>query len=366
VNFVEQPLLSRRLSESINRLIQRFPHEVQEFFWEMISADRSLQTISNYAYDFTLFFDFLTSLGKEFQQVDPKTIKRFFRYIEHGYERTVHIKLKRKNRITQEVYEEWIERKHFRENTRSGKQRKRASLRSLFRFLVRTHVLDRDPMEEYEDASLRSRSKQRVPTFLTKEEALRLIRAVHTYHEKKRGNKSTSHWCETRDLAIILLLLNTGMRVSELIQLNFNSIQTNGGQYHVMIMGKGGKERVLKLNEKTAAALLNYLAQRPSPPLAQAQTEALFLNKNLHRISRKAISELVRKYAKEAHLPPKAASISPHKLRHTLATLLLANGENLRVVQEILGHSNIQTTQIYTHVINTEKDKALDRIDKIL
>jgi integrase/recombinase XerD len=360
--MVQQPFFSRRLSESINRLIDRFPQEVQEFFLEMISADRSLQTISNYAYDFALFFDFLTSLGKTFQQVDPKIIKRFFRHLEHGYERTVHIKLQRKNSLTQAVDEEWIDRKHFRENTRSGKQRKRASLRSLFRFLVRTHVLDRDPMEEYADATLRSRSKQRVPTFLTKEEALRLIRAVHVYHEKKRRGKTTSHWCEARDLAIILLLLNTGMRVSELIHLNFNSIQHDGDRYRVMIMGKGGKERVLKLNDKTVAALRNYLAQRPH----QAQTEALFLNKNLQRISRKAISELVRKYAKEAHLPPKAASISPHKLRHTLATLLLANGENLRVVQEILGHSNIQTTQIYTHVINTEKDEALDRIDKIL
>ncbi|MGI6474304.1 MAG: tyrosine-type recombinase/integrase [Thermoactinomyces vulgaris] len=92
----------------------------------------------------------------------------------------------------------------------------------------------------------------------------------------------------------------------------------------------------------------------------------MFLNKNYQRISRKGISDIISKYVREANLPPKAASISPHKLRHTLATLLLSNGENLRVVQEILGHSNIQTTQIYTHVINTEKDEALDRLDQML
>jgi site-specific recombinase XerD len=123
---------------------------------------------------------------------------------------------------------------------------------------------------------------------------------------------------------------------------------------------------MLKLNSKAAEALMNYLEQRPSEHLPKDQAEALFLNKNLRRISRKGISEIISKYVKEAHLPPKAATISPHKLRHTLATLLLSNGENLRVVQEILGHSSIQTTQIYTHVIDTEKDEALDRIDKIL
>ncbi|MBA4602609.1 tyrosine-type recombinase/integrase [Thermoactinomyces mirandus] len=354
---------SRRLPENINRIISQFPEEVQEFFLEMISAERSKQTIANYAYDFALFFDYLASRNKSIDQVDPVIIKRFFRQIENGYERTVHILQKRKDPQTGEMKETWITRKHYRENSRCGKQRKRASLRSLFRFLVKSHVLDRDPMEEYDDASLKSRSRQKVPVFLTKEEALRLIQAVKTYHQKK--NRKSRHWMEVRDLAILLLFLNTGMRVSELVQLNQNSIQSDGQVVRVIIVGKGGKERMLKLNETAKEALKTYLSLRPGkiPPEHQ---NALFLNKNHQRLSRKGVTEIIRKYVQEANLPPKAASISPHKLRHTLATLLLSNGENLRVVQEILGHSNIQTTQIYTHVINTEKDDALDRLDQSL
>lgn len=108
------------------------------------------------------------------------------------------------------------------------------------------------------------------------------------------------------------------------------------------------------------------MAQRPSDGIPPEDREALFLNRNRTRLSRKGVYEAIQKYVREANLPPKAANISPHKLRHTLATLLLSNGENLRVVQEILGHSSIQTTQIYTHVINSEKDEALKRLDNLL
>jgi integrase/recombinase XerD len=335
------------LPPNINRIIGDFPEDVQDFFLEMISAERSPLTIANYAYDFSLFFRFLKEKNKDIDSLDAITIKRFFRYIENGYERTIYI---------QTSNGEWITRKHFHENTRSGKQRKRASLRSLFRYLVTAQVLDKDPMQAYEDASLRTRSKQKVPVFLTLEEVTRLLQAVQTYHNRK----TTTSWIKVRDLSILLLLLNTGMRVSELVNLDVNSLQKAGDSLRIVIMGKGGKERMLKLNTVVVGSLEQYLQKRPS-----SEETALFLNKNAGRLSRKGISELICKYVREAKLPPKAANISPHKLRHTLATMLLSNGENLRVVQEILGHSSIQTTQIYTHVINTEKDDALDKLASI-
>lgn len=358
---MSEPVFSRRLPENINRIIIRFPEDVQEFFLEMISADRSKQTIANYAYDFALFFDFLDSKGVELEDVNPRTLKRFFRYIENGYERTVQIKVKKKDPITGEIRDTWVERKHFRENSQAGKQRKRASLRSLFRYLVKAHLLDRDPMEEYEDATLRSRSRKKVPVFLTRDEAMRLIHAVASYHLKQKRKKV--YWYEYRDRAILLLFLNTGMRVSECVSLNINNIQYEGSQARVIILGKGGKERMLKLNETALTALREYIEKRPREGLDPDSQDALFLNKNRTRMSRKGVYETLQKYVKEANLPPKSANISPHKLRHTLATLLLSNGENIRVVQEILGHSSIQTTQIYTHVINSEKDQALDRLN---
>ncbi|SFS61002.1 tyrosine-type recombinase/integrase [Marininema halotolerans] len=351
---------SRRLPENINRIIIRFPEDVREFFLEMISADRSKQTIANYAYDFALFFDWLETKGATLDSVDAHLLKRFFRHIENGYERTTRVKLIKKDSVTGERKETWVERTHFRENSRSGKQRKRASLRSLFRYLVKSRVLERDPMEEYEDTGLKSRTQKKVPVFLTRDEALRLVQAVSQYHHKQK--RRHQHWYEYRDRALILLLLNTGMRVSELIGLNLNSIQRDGDTLRVIIFGKGGKERMLKLNRPAADGLQQYLVHRPQTEIKPNHEEALLLNKNRSRISRKAVGDVIRKYAREANLPPKAASISPHKLRHTLATLLLSNGENLRVVQEILGHSSIQTTQIYTHVINAEKDSALDRL----
>lgn len=360
------PIISRRLPENINRIIARFPEEVQEFFLEMISADRSPQTIANYAYDFSLFFDFLSDKNIALAEVDSRTLTRFFRYIENGYERRVQVKVKKKDPQTGEVRDEWIERTHFRENTNSGKRRKRASLRSLFRYLVKIRALDRDPMEEYEDASLRSRVQRKVPVFLTRDEALRLIRAVETYHDRKRKTSHRNTWFEARDRAILLLLLGTGMRVSELIGLNLNSIQYDDTIARVIVFGKGGKERMLKLNRSALEALQAYLEVRPTRGVPQEHRDALLLNRNKTRISRKGVYETIQKYVREANLPPKAARISPHKLRHTLATLLLSSGENLRVVQEILGHSSIQTTQIYTHVINSEKDKALDKLDNLL
>lgn len=358
------PFHSRRLPESINRLIDSFPEEVQEFFLEMISADRSPQTIANYTYDFSLFFDFLQQKNIALPKIEPQIIKRFFRKIENGYERTTEVKLKKVDPQTGEINEKWVKRTHYRENSRSGKQRKRASLRTLFRFLVKIHLFERDPMEIYEDATLRSRSRKKVPVFLTKDEAIRLINAVESYHHKKKHKQNHKDWFAPRDVAILYLFLNTGMRVSELIQLNCNSIQNDGGVWRVIIVGKGDKERMLKLNQRATDALQSYLNIRPQERIDK-EHNALFINKNYQRISRKAISEIIKKYAREANLPPKAANISPHKLRHTLATLLLSNGENLRVVQEILGHSSIQTTQIYTHVISTEKDDALDNLNNV-
>lgn len=355
---------SRRLPESVNRIIVRFPPAVQDFFYEMISAERSIRTIANYAYDFDVFLTYLEKKGVSVENVNAVYIKDFFRYIENGYERKVTVPTTAINQKTGTKEERLIERTHYRENTHSGKARKRASLRSLYRFLLKNNYISRDPMREYEDTSLKTSHRSRAPVFLSPEEAKRLIQAVTDYYERNKIDGRYKQELASRDRAIMLVLLNTGMRVSELVQLDEHSIQATKESTHVTVIGKGNKERVLKLNRTAIRALADYFTDREELVKATGQT-ALFVNRFGNRMSRKAVYEVVKKYVRMAGLPPKSASISPHKLRHTLATLLLKNGENLRVVQEILGHSSIKTTEIYTHVINTEKDQALDQLDHL-
>lgn len=345
--------LSKKLPPSVNELALKLPEEVQEYILEMISADRSLGTITAYIYDFSIFFDYLDKKGINLENVNARTIRNFFRTIENGYERTI------RKKVGGKVIEQTVERI----NDKGGKNRKKASLGSLFRFLVKNKVISSNPMEEYEDTSLKSRNKRRVPVFLTNDEAARLVFAVHDFFSERDYKKL--HWLMQRDMVILLMFLNTGMRVSELVQLNLNSLQEDGDAFRVIIIGKGGKERVLKLNHETSYALKNYLKVRPDPKNEKDQN-ALFLGKNRGRLHRASVWRIIEKYVKVANIPPKAQNISPHKLRHTLATRLLSKGTNLRVVQEILGHSSIMTTQIYTHVINDEKDEALESLDPLV
>lgn len=355
---------SRRLPKNVNRIIVRLPDPVQEYLREMISAERSKRTIANYAYDFDLFFTYLRDQNIPFKNVTADHIKGFFRYIENGYERKVVTTTSYIDPKTGHKEERQVKRTHYRENTHSGKARKRASLRSLYRFLLKNNYISQDPMREYEVSSLKSSNRSRAPVFLTVEEAKRLIRAVTNYYDQTKTDKRYKQELASRDRAIMLMLLNTGMRVSELVQLDRHSVQSAEGASHVTVIGKGNKERVLKLNQSATQALADYFYDREKLVKATGQ-KALFVNRFGHRMSRQAVYEIIKKYVHVAQLPPKAASISPHKLRHTLATLLLKNGENLRVVQEILGHSSIKTTEIYTHVINAEKDQALDQLDRL-
>ena len=338
--------ISRKLSVGVNHKISKFPTEVQEYFYEMLDAERSLATISNYAYDFALFLDYLTDRKINLYRVTAQVLKKYFRYLD-SYERE----------ITMKRYGKTITRKSVFINNYDGKQRKKASMKSIFSYLYKSDVLTRNPMIDYEDLSLRPSVAQKIPVFLSSSECSRLVRAA-------TNSKATVglEWLIPRNTAIIVLLLNTGIRISELLALNLNNIQEEDEEYYITVLGKGKRERRLLLNEMTINSLKRYLSVRPDN---NPEEEALFLNKNRKRLTRQAVGQLINRYVKEAKLPPKAANISPHKLRHSLATLLLNNGENIRVVQDILGHTNINSTQKYTHIVDSEKDNALKRLTTI-
>ena len=147
-----------------------------------------------------------------------------------------------------------------------------------------------------------------------------------------------------RDKAMLQLLYASGMRVSELISLNLGDVDITGG--YVRCFGKGHKERLIPIHQQATAAVEEYL-QEARPQLAHSTDEsALFLNRRGERLTRQGFWQKIKEYARAANL----TEITPHTLRHSFATHMLSGGADLRSVQELLGHANISTTQIYTHL----------------
>jgi integrase/recombinase XerC len=148
-----------------------------------------------------------------------------------------------------------------------------------------------------------------------------------------------------RDRAILELLYATGMRVSELTAMDRDDIHLD--ERFVRVLGKGRKERIIPFGTKAEAAIRHYLATRSQIARGHLEAAALFINKNGTRLTSRSVGRLVDKYIKQAAMRLK---ISPHTLRHSVATHLLSAGADLRVIQELLGHESLSTTQKYTHV----------------
>ena len=207
--------------------------------------------------------------------------------------------------------------------------RKLSSLRTFFRFLVRENHLESNPFHLVSTPKL----NKKLPNFMYPDEINQLLELPD--QKKTLG---------IRDKAILEVLYASGMRVSELVSLNLNSIDLQTGT--ALVFGKGSKERYVPLGEYSIKALKRYLDARLrlNPNI---QEKALFLNKDGNRLSDRSVRRVVDKYV---DLLSNSKKISPHTLRHTFATHLLNAGADLRTVQELLGHVNISTTQIYTHV----------------
>jgi len=224
--------------------------------------------------------------------------------------------------------------------------RKVASAKSLFGFLVREGHLERDPTENVSSP----RVGRSLPNTLTEEDVDRLLAAP-----------AASPVAESaRDQAMLELLYATGMRVTELVSLDLEDLDFDGAA--VRCFGKGGKERMIPLHEQAIEAVGAYLdSGRPEPKDKASQT-AVFLNRRGARLTRQGFWLVLKNYARRAGLEGK---ITPHTLRHSFATHLLRGGAQLRHVQELLGHSSITTTQVYTHLtsehVRTEYDKAHPR-----
>lgn len=212
----------------------------------------------------------------------------------------------------------------------TSRARKIAAIRSFFKYLtVKAKLLDENPVQDLDSPKL----PKTLPRYLTLEESQRLLSAVDG------SNKE-------RDYCILCIFLNCGLRISELVGLNVNDYRGD----NLRVIGKGNKERTVYLNDACRAALDSWLEVRRN--LVPARVSAMFLSNRRTRISVDSVQVMVKKYLKRAGLD--ASLYSTHKLRHTAATLMLQNGVDVRTLQEVLGHENLNTTQIYTHIDNAE------------
>jgi len=230
----------------------------------------------------------------------------------------------------------FLARMKERDLSKRSVARKMACLRSFFRFLCREGYVKSNPA-----AGLQTpKQERRLPIFLDEAKVARLIEAP-----------DVSEVYGARDRAILETLYSSGLRVSELVGLNRESIDFISGV--LKVLGKGKKERLSPIGDKALKAMRNYFDKKEGLDIKDKR--AVFLNKSGKRMTDRAVRRVVDKYIKKTSLSEK---ISPHSLRHSFATHLLNRGADLRSVQELLGHANLSTTQIYTHV-STERLKAV-------
>jgi len=220
--------------------------------------------------------------------------------------------------------------------TPSARARKLSAIKSFYKYLtVRTKQLQENPVADFEYPKLR----KSLPKYLTLEQSAALLKAVSGQNQ-------------VRDYAILMLFLNCGIRRSELVGLNLSDVYED----RIRVVGKGNKERFVYFGAACRKAIDAYLPERNKQVLSD--NRALFGSRDSNRISVSAVHRLVKKALLQAGLD--STQFSAHKLRHTAATMMLSGGVDVKTVQEVLGHENLNTTQIYTHIENTELKLAAE------
>lgn len=299
---------------------------------ELAIKNKSELTVDEYVLDLTLFFRFLKlreaensgSPAPNFEKIDISELDiDFFKKITLA-----------------DAYAFLSYCKSERDNDAAARARKTSSIRAFFRYLsVQQKLLDENPMQELETP----KKKKAQPKYLTLEESLQLLSAVDGPYKE-------------RDYCILTLFLNCGLRLAELVSIDYTDIKDNNT---LVVTGKGNKERTVYLNEACMRAIKQYMAVRPVDKVKQKDKSALFLSSRYQRISPKTVQHMVYGYLDKCGLGDRGLSV--HKLRHTAATLMYQHGHvDVLVLKEILGHENLGTTEIYTHLVDEQLKKASD------
>ena len=281
-------------------------------YYEEVVIGKSYNTIKSYKKDIMQFIDYLNEYEeiKDFEEVETMTFRSFIAYLNSGD------KENSKNNIQKSVSKRSINRKI-------------SALRTFFKYLqekkiVKTNKVAYITMPKFE---------KELPNVLNKEDINKLRDAVNT--EKITG---------IRDRLIIELLYSSGIRASELIDLN--EYMVNIEEREIRVIGKGNKERITFFSENTKKWLEKYIEEKKKK-YSNYTKDTIFTNSRGEKLTTRSLRRLIADYAKKAGLQKE---VTPHVFRHTFATELLNNGVDIRYLQELLGHSSISTTQVYTHV----------------
>ncbi len=230
-----------------------------------------------------------------------------------------------------------LERKRY---SRRSIARKLSSARSFFSFLAREKLADQNPFENL----LTPKLPRKLPNFLYPEELQSLLDAPDP--KDPRGQ---------RDRAILEVIYGTGLRVTEIIRININDVDFGEGE--IKVLGKGAKERIVLFGSHAKTALHKYIGEGRASLASGKKTAALFINRRGGRLTTRSVERMISSYAGKAGLNKK---VTPHTLRHSFATHLLSGGADLRMVQELLGHVSLSTTQVYTHITKERLKEVYD------
>ncbi|MGN0679125.1 MAG: tyrosine-type recombinase/integrase [Oscillospiraceae bacterium] len=321
------------------------PQSIKDFiYYEQIVKARSELTVKNYYTDLRTFFRYYKVQKNRASMDDFAKIS--ISDITDDDIKSVDLQF---------VQEFLYYTKTQRDNDQKARYRKAVALRQFFKFLTNNkNMFAVSPLANLELPS----PKAALPKFLTLEQALEMLTHIDTPDKK-------------RDYCIVVFFLNCGMRLSELVGINLKDIKntkdTDGNEiYTLKVLGKGSKERLVYLNSACVDAYLDYVAPDNSDPDSRkaagcrdmsAKTDALFLSRLNKRISNRRVQQIVEECLKSSGLDNMGLSV--HKLRHTAATLMYQNGVDVRVLKDVLGHENLNTTQIYTHVSDKQMENAM-------
>jgi len=317
--------------------ITTLPRLVQDYLQSLERRIHAELTILEYASDLRLFFRWLVQRRGLLPQEEDAS------WDEIDLASLVDAQFIR--RVTAAEASDFISYcRNTRGNSPNTLSRRFIAVKRFFRYLtVQRHILEVNPMDELDP----QKTGKSLPVYLPLADCLNLLQTVE--HDMENRFRE-------RDYCMLTLFLNCGMRLSELCGLNLADIHRNDT---MRIRGKGSKDRTVYLNGACTSALRRYLPTRPQDGLKAEDRDAVFISRNRRRINQRSVELMLEKYIKICGLEGKGYSI--HKLRHTAATLMYQNDVDVLQLKEILGHENLSTTQIYTHVLDKQLQEAVEK-----